>query len=179
CIGRLTYYKGQEHLIRALRHVIGVRLLIVGAGEQRRRLAGIIAELQLADRAVLAGELTHLDLHALIETCHCLCLPSMERTEAFGMVLLEAMAHKKPVVACDVPGSGMAWVVQDGKTGRIVPPGDSEALATVLQTFSSDHNTMAAMGYAGWLRYRQLFGIDVIGQQIREVYDEAIVGGAQ
>ena len=56
-------------------------------------------------------------------TCDCLCLPSIERTEAFGMVLLEAMFFGKATVIGDVKGSGMGWVVDDGITGLEIPTG--------------------------------------------------------
>ncbi|MEZ5583162.1 MAG: glycosyltransferase [Candidatus Competibacteraceae bacterium] len=90
-MGRLTYYKGFEVLVRAVADIANVRLIIVGKGEQHRRLEYLIETLGLGDRVVLAGSQTDAELSALWATCDIFCLPSLERTEAFGLVLLEAM----------------------------------------------------------------------------------------
>ena len=66
----------------------------------------------LNDRVRFLGSVSESKIRSLFSTCDCLCLPSIERTEAFGLVLLEAMAFGKPVVASDIPGSGVGWVVK-------------------------------------------------------------------
>lgn len=169
-VGRLTYYKGYEYLIRALKDLPEARLVIVGEGQRRRALEALIDELALNDRACLAGHLPAEEMHALMATCDCFCLPSIERTEAFGMVLVEAMAHAKPAVVCDIPFSGVGWVVQDEVTGLVVPPADPGALAEAFQTLSGDRDRLARMGEQALKRYRREFRIAGVAETIAGLY---------
>lgn len=173
-VGRLTYYKGHEYLIRALQAVPGTRALIVGEGERRRCLQSSISTLGLDGSAVLKGGLPAEQLHALMMTCDCVCLPSVERTEAFGMVLLEAMAHGKPTVVCDIPGSGVSWVVRNGETGLIVPPADPAALSEAFRALRADPAAVSRMGREGRRRYRAMFQIDRVGTEVRQIYEEIL-----
>ena len=81
------------------------------------------------DRVVLAGRLSDATLHVLFERANLFCLPSTYRSEAFGVVLLEAMTYGLPIVATDIPGSGVPWVNQHGFSGLNVASGDAKALA--------------------------------------------------
>lgn len=171
-VGRLTYYKGYEYLIRAMNVVPDARLIIVGDGQRRRFLQALIDESGLHERVTLAGRLSSDSMHALMNTCQCFCLPSIERTEAFGMVLLEAMAHSKPAVVSDIPGSGVSWVVRDGVTGRVVPPADPPSLAHALRELSSDRERLAAMGEQAHQRYQRNFRITSIAEQIARLYND-------
>ena len=102
-IGRLTYYKGHDILIQAAAALPNTRVLIVGTGEHRDRLATLVQSLRLDGRVGLPGFQPEADLNALLASCDVVCLPSLERTEAFGLVLLEAMRFAKPVVVSDIP----------------------------------------------------------------------------
>lgn len=175
-VGRLTYYKGNEYLIEAVKSVPGARLLIVGEGERRAKLSALTAELGIADRVVLMGSLPNEDMHALMATCDCFCLASMERTEAFGVVLLEAMAHGKAVVACDIAGSGVGWVVQDGKTGYVVSPADPSALARAFASLLGSREELVRLGREGVRRYRELFDIERVTGKMQGVYEEVLAG---
>lgn len=169
-VGRLTYYKGHEYLVRALNDLPGARVVIVGEGERRALLENIIFDLGLNERAVLTGNVQSEVLHGLMETCDCMCLPSIERTEAFGMVLLEAMAHRKPTVVCDIGGSGVSWVVQNGETGYVVPPADPATLCETFRALSADRDSSSRMGLQGWHRYQDMFRIDRISGEIAAIY---------
>lgn len=173
-VGRLTYYKGHEYLIQALKDVPGARVLIVGEGERRRSLQRLISELGLNERVVLTGSQPMERLHALMDSCHCLCLPSIERTEAFGVVLVEAMAYEKPTVVFDIPGSGVPWVVRNGETGLVVPPADPAALAKALRRLANDADAIARMGRRGWHRYQNMFRMDRVSREIRHLYEEIL-----
>ena len=106
-------------------------------------------------------------LQALLATCHCLCLPSVERTEAFGLVLLEAMRYAKSVVASDVPG----WVVKHEETGFLIPPGDSIQLARALGAMAEATALRGLMGQAADERFNMIYQIDRVAIEIRGVYD--------
>jgi glycosyltransferase involved in cell wall biosynthesis len=169
-IGRLAYYKGQEVLIKAAARLPDIKVLIVGEGERRTRLQNLIAESELRERVKLPGFMQEPRLQALLATCDVLCLPSVERTEAFGLVLLEAMRFAKPVVASDVAGSGIGWVVSQKETGLLVPPGDSIELAKALQIMAEGSELRKRMGKAAVQRFNKVFHIDKVAQEIMVIY---------
>ncbi len=169
-IGRLTYYKGHDVLMRAAAKTPGMRAIIVGEGEQRAGLERLRLQLGIGDRVTLPGLMEESRLHALMATCDCLCLPSIERTEAFGLVLLEAMSYGKPAVAGDVPGSGIGWVVRDGQTGLLVRPGDPVELAKALEVIGKRHGLREDMGRAAKKRFDEVFRIDKVAHEMALMY---------
>jgi rhamnosyl/mannosyltransferase len=173
-VGRLTYYKGHEVLIRAMAQVKGAHLLIVGQGEQQRYLQTLITQLNIANQVKLLGYCTATELNALLANCDCFCLPSLERTEAFGVVLLEAMRYSKPIVASAISGSGVTWVVVDNQTGLLVPPQDEVALAQALQRFIDNSSWRISLGKAGQQRCEQLFNIQTIAEKIAGLYQQVL-----
>lgn len=177
-IGRLTYYKGHDSLIQAVIGLADSRTLIVGTGEHRKRLAALIETLRLQDRVALPGFQPDGDLTALLASCDVLCLPSLERTEAFGLVLLEAMRFGKPVVVSDIPGSGPGWVVHQAGQGLCVPPGDPQALAVALRQLQQDPGQRAALGQAGAAALREQFGIEPVAAAIKALYQQVLASRA-
>ena len=131
-VGRLAHYKGFDVLLRAVAQVPEARCCIVGTGEEEAPLRRLIAELRLEERVLLAGDVDEIALTASYRACGVFCLSSTMRTEAFGIVLLEALREGKWCIASDVPGSGMATVVRHGENGWLVSPGDVGALVKVL-----------------------------------------------
>jgi len=170
-VGRLTYYKGHETLIDAVAGIPKARLIIVGTGERRLRLENLLKTLRLQDRITLTDFLPEAELHALLATGDVLCLPSLERTEAFGMVLLEAMRFQKPVVASDIPGSGVGWVVRQGRHGLLIPPNDPDVLARALRELAESPQRRAEQGQAGRLALQAIFDIKQVAQQTQSVYE--------
>jgi rhamnosyl/mannosyltransferase len=173
-IGRLTYYKGHEVLIRAVAGMEDVQAIIVGDGDRRTELEKLITELRVQDRVTLTGLLSEEKLQALLASSDCCCLPSLERTEAFGLVLLEAMCYGKPVIVADVPGSGMGWVVEDEKTGLLFKVGEVEALVGLLDRYASGREERLAMGRAGRERFADTFHIDQVAKTTGQLYDDVL-----
>lgn len=171
-VGRLTYYKGHEILIGAIAKITGAQALIIGKGEQRQGLATRINQLNLNQQVKLLGYCSEAELTALFATCDCFCLPSLERSEAFGVVLLEAMRYKKPIIASAILGSGVTWVVQDGQTGILVPPTEIAVLAQALQFFQANPQRRIELGAAGYQRFLQLFDINQVAKEISALYRE-------
>ncbi|MDG4549483.1 MAG: glycosyltransferase [Candidatus Contendobacter sp.] len=169
-IGRLTYYKGHEVLIQAAADLPDSRVLIVGTGERRARLEALIQALGLGERVRLPGFQPEADLNALLAVCDVLCLPSLERTEAFGLVLLEAMRFGRPVVVGDIPGSGAGWVVRQAGHGLLVPPGDPVQLAAALRELRQDAVRRQSLGQAGATALRERFGIEPVAAAVAELY---------
>jgi rhamnosyl/mannosyltransferase len=169
-IGRLSHYKGFGYLVDAVRHLPEASCLIVGDGEMRCELAAQIASSNAAGRIRLAGRLPLDKLHALIASCEVFCLPSVERTEAFGLVLAEAMAYGKPVVGCAIPGSGVGWVIEDGVNGLLAKPMDGEDLARKIRMALE----RPEFGVAGLARVTTEFSMERVAERIRGVYCEVL-----
>lgn len=172
-VGRLAHYKGFEVLLRALERFEHAGLCLVGEGEQRRELETLAARPELAGRVQLAGALSNAALDACLRKAHVLCLPSTSRSEAFGLVLLEAMARGLPCVASDVAGSGMAEVLGQGEAGLLVPPGDTQALALALARLDADAALRETLGRAGRQRYLEHYDIVAVERATRAVYAAA------
>lgn len=129
-VGRLVPYKGFDILIKAAKHLPHESIVvIVGGGPLQQDLQKLIDTTGVGDRVMLSGRLTDAELHNLFKRASLYCLPSTYRAEAFGVVLLEAMAYGLPIVASDIPGSGVPWVNQHGTSGLNVPVGDALSLA--------------------------------------------------
>ncbi len=159
-VGRLTYYKGFSYLIKAVAKTPGVHINLVGHGDQADSLKKLTTSLNLQDRVSFHGILSDAELAQQMTDCDCLCLPSIERTEAFGMVLLEAMYFGKATLISDVEGSGMGWVVDDGITGIKVKPANADELAIALQRLAADRVELADMGQRGREKFDQQFEIN-------------------
>jgi len=178
-VGRLTYYKGFHFLIQAVDCVEDVHVDLVGDGEQANELKQLVASLGLQKRVVLHGTTDDHELALLLARCDCLCLPSIERTEAFGMVLLEAMSFGKATVVSSVPGSGMSWVVDDGVTGLQVPPADPAALAGAFRQLATDRSKLRAMGQAGRQKFERLFDINHASEGVVDTYNDVLPNRAR
>jgi phosphatidylinositol alpha-mannosyltransferase len=150
-VGRLEKRKGLRYLLEAMAQVQAhrpqTRLLVVGDGspDMRAQVQEWIAALGL--QAVrLYGWVPRETLVRLYASCDVFCAPATFG-ESFGIVLLEAMAAGKPIVASDI--EGYRWVMADGVEGRLVPPGDSGALAAALLNILTDPARAARYGMAG------------------------------
>ena len=171
CIGRLTYYKGQDVLIKAASGLSDIYVNIVGEGELKHKLKRLIVKYGAESTVTLTGFQDEETLKGLIKTCDCLVLPSLERTEAFGLVLLEAMRFSRPVIASNVSGSGMGFVVKHGQTGLLTTPNDAASLKNALTTLLEDPAYAERMGKNGYDRFNRLFGINRIADEIIALYN--------
>ncbi|ALG68352.1 glycosyltransferase [Beggiatoa leptomitoformis] len=169
-VGRLTYYKGYEILIRAMQSLPQAQLCIVGEGELKPRLAALITALNLHERVKLLGRCDANQLAGLFSSCDIYCLSSLERTEAFGMVLLEAMYYRKPIVASRIQGAGVVWVVEEGETGLLVEPNHPMALANGLQELINNKSYCQQFAEKGYQRFQDLFTIEAVAKKIQSVY---------
>ena len=173
CVGRLTYYKGHAVLLDAIAELTDVHLDIVGEGEERAVLESQIASLGLSSRVTLHGQVGDATLTAYMMNTDLLCLPSVERTEAFGLVILEAARCKKPALVTDVNGSGMSWVVQDGKTGWVVPAGNVDAMRESLKEIQRNKPVISVLGRAAHERLVSNFPAEGIAKRLVSLYPRA------
>jgi len=172
-VGRLSHYKGFDVLVAALASVPGVRLLLVGEGECAEELRNSAGEHGVADRIRLAGALDEDTLLAAYASADALVLPSINRGEAFGLVLLEAMRARLPVIASAIPGSGVGEVVADGETGLLVAPGDAALLAAAIVRMQ-DPELRRRLGTAGRARWEARFTLERSAQGWLAVYRDLL-----
>lgn len=157
-LGRMTYYKGFDHLVSAAARLPEDTVVLIGGdGEMAEPLRSRIAREGLAGRVQLVGHVPDHELADHFEACDVFCMPSTVRAEAYGVAMLEAMVHAKPVIASDIAGSGVPWVNQHGLTGYNVAPGDAEALAAAIRRVLDDEPGRQAMGSAARQRYLHNF----------------------
>jgi len=106
-----------------------------------------------------------------MQRCDFLVLPSIERTEAFGLVLLEAMRAGKACICTNVEGSGMSNVVEHEKTGLVVQHSDSHALANAMARLNNK-TIRDSYGQLGQQRFANAYQIDKIEKNVRDLYNE-------
>ena len=166
-VGRLTYYKGFDTLIKAVAQCDEVELRIVGDGTDRGALQALVERLNVTDRVFLEGGLEDPACLARYQSAELFCIPSRERTEAFGLVALEAMAHRLPVLASALTGSGLVEVVQHEKSGRLVPVDDVAAWRDAIEFMRATPQQAVTFGQAGYERVHQRFAIATVEQRLR------------
>ena len=169
-VARLEPEKGHPTLFDAwpivLRTVPDSYLLVVGEGSRRDALEAQARELRIAHRVVFTGRRD--DVPAVTAALDVAVLPSYR--EAQGLTILEAMALSRPVVASDV--GGIPEMIQDGKTGLLVPPHDPEALAAAIIRLLTDHPLADTLGRAGHDLVHDRFCIELMVRAVEAIYDE-------
>lgn len=173
-VGRLSHYKGFDVLLDALDRIPAANLLLVGDGECAAALRERAARLRLGARVAFANRLDDDALAGAYAQADAFVLPSLDRSEAFGLVLLEAMRAGLPVVASDVRGSAIGHVVADGETGMLVPPGDAQALAGAIERLCRDADLRRRFGEAGRRRWREHFTLDRSARSVLDLYLELL-----
>jgi glycosyltransferase involved in cell wall biosynthesis len=174
-IGRHVYYKGFDFLIRAMKDITRDAILVIGGtgplDESLRRLA---ADSNVADRVVFTGRIPDKLLPAYYHAADVYCLSSVEPSEAFGIVQLEAMACGKPVVSCEL-GNGVSYVNRHGVTGLVVPPRDPASLAAAVNRLLEDEALRSRLGKGAYARAKGEFTSERMADGTEAVYN-AILG---
>jgi len=171
-VGRLTYYKGFETLVAAAA-AAGATLVIAGEGEERPTLERALAAAGNPPHIRLAGAVDDATLARLMASCDVFALPSRERTEAFGIVLMEAMRFAKPLLASRLPGSGMLAVAREGVNALLAPPEDVPAWRAALDRLAADPALRERLGRAGEKIYRDEYDIASIAKGVDDIYRHA------
>lgn len=170
-VGRLVPYKGFDVLIQAAQQLVkNSVVVVVGGGPLQQELQQAIIQRGVKNRVVLAGKLSDAALHALFERAALYCLPSIYRAEAFGVVLLEAMTYGLPIVATDIPGSGVPWVNQHGVSGLNVPIGDGKAIADACNQILESEELRSRLSKGARQRFLAEFTEDASVERMMATY---------
>jgi glycosyltransferase involved in cell wall biosynthesis len=171
-VGRLIYYKGFEYLIRAMRKVEG-RLLIIGDGPLRSALEREAQACEVQHKVIFLGEIQNRETITYYHAADVFALASVARSEAFGIVQIEAMACGKPVVNTNLD-SGVPFVSLHNKTGITVPPEDPDALAAALNELLDNEALREKYGEAARWRAQEEFNLDKMVQRTLGLYDQVM-----
>ena len=171
-VGRLVYYKSFHIALAALQHVPG-KLLIVGTGKLMADLQKTAHELNIADRIVWWGRASGADLVAAYHAATALWFPSNIRSEAFGMVQVEAMATGCPTINCDIPGSGVPWVCRHEREGLTVPINDAQAFSMAARRLLEEQGLHQRLSQGAKQR-AQKFSDELMAQRSLTIYQQVL-----
>ncbi|MDP2562090.1 glycosyltransferase [Psychrobium sp. 1_MG-2023] len=170
-LGRLVYYKGFEYLISAAKELSDEYVIVIGGtGPLEAKLKQQIISLGLQERVYLTGRIENEDLGSYFEACSLFCLPSIMKSEAFGVVQLEAMSFSKPIIATNIEGSGTSWVNEQGTSGLNVRVKDPQALAQAIENVLGDDEQYEFFCRQARERFEQSFRRETMVDKIISLY---------
>lgn len=178
-VGRLVYYKGCRIMIEAFARAAEadrrLRLDIVGMGPLEPELKKQTEELGVTDQIYFHADVSDDELIRYFKECDVFVLPSLQRSEAFGLVQIEAMAFGKPVINTRLP-SGVPYVSLHGETGLTVEPGNVTELAEAMQYLAEHPSERQQMGKRARERMEEQFRMDTMLENVKKLYEELVEG---
>ncbi len=176
-VGCFRYYKGLEFLISAMKNV-QAKLLLIGAGPEERKLRYLVKKNRLNDKIQFLGELSDEEVNLYYKACDLFVLPSHLRSEAFGMVQLEAMCCGKPVISTEL-GTGTSFVNVDQQTGIVVKPTDVESLSSAINYLINHPEKRNSFGASGKSRAKEMFSAEAMVNSTLKLYEEVLINGSR
>ena len=177
-VGALTRwhrYKGLDVLIKSIALLKNApstpRLLVVGGGELLAEYVRLTSELGIRDRVIFAENVPDDDLPKYYACSDLLAQPSKDRSEGFGLTILEANATGKPAVGTTV--GGIPSVIRDGYNGLLVPPNNPKALADTIRKAMADDGLLKQMGKNGRV-FAEQHDWSIVAEQTENVYKRAL-----
>jgi glycosyltransferase involved in cell wall biosynthesis len=174
-VGKFRNYKGLHILFDAMKGIDG-KLLVIGSGTLRRNLLEFRDAARMNKKIFFLGELEDPELVHYLHACDILILPSNLRSEAFGIIQLEAMACGKPVVSTEL-GTGTSFVNRNQETGLVVGPNDAEALTRAVNYLIEHPEIRRKYGAAGIERAEKYFSVEKMVDSIVSVYRDVLILG--
>jgi glycosyltransferase involved in cell wall biosynthesis len=177
CVGNFGPKKGFDILIQAFYQIRrdhpGVDLVMAGDGYERRHCQHLASDLGIADSVVFLGKVPNSQVPALMKGCQLFVLPS--RQEPFGIVLLEAMAAKTPIVATRV--GGVPEIITDRQEGLLVEPQSPQSLAEAISLSLADRSMASALGANGYDKVKRQFTWAAVCDRFENAYVHVMTGG--
>ena len=163
-VGRLVYYKGVEYLIKAMED-IDAELIIVGDGPLKNKL------MKISGKPIFLGEVSDEKLDELYNSCGLFVLPSVEKSEAFGIVQLEAMLRCKPVISTEL-GTGTSFVNIHGQTGFVVEPRNVSQLKSAIEKVLNHPDLAKKLGENARARVLNEFNDKLMAERMFKLYEK-------
>ena len=174
-LGRLVHYKGYRYLVDAAKSLDDDYVVLIGgSGPLCDDLQKQIDEHHLGEKVKLLGRISDEDLSAYYGACDVYCLSSIMKTEAFAIVQIEAMSCGKPVVSCNIEGSGVPWVNKNGESGLVVEPENGKALADAIRKIITDSVLYQQLSQGARQRFTELFTEDKMIDKCLELYHKVL-----
>ena len=174
-VGRLVYYKALHIALHALREIPGT-LVVIGTGPLQEDLRDLARRLGVAHRVCWQGYLSREELAAHYRAATALWFPSNTRSEAFGLVQVEAMASGCPVINARISGSGVPWVSLHEETGLTIPVDDPAALAQAARRLLDEPGLRDRLAWAAYRRARREFDHRTMALRSLAIYRRALRG---
>lgn len=172
-LGRHVYYKGFEFLIEAAALLDDSYCVVIGgSGPLTDSYQELIRDLKLEHKVKLIGRVSDEDLNLYYQKATMFCLPSTHRSEAYGVVLIEAMKYGIPLVTTNISGSGVSWVNKEGICGYNAPIKNSQALADCIRAIGDDNELHSRLSNAAKERFSSLFTSDKMIDSVIRLYEE-------
>lgn len=168
-VGKFRYYKGLQYLIKAMEEIPG-SLLVIGSGPMEQEWKNLSHSLHVDKKVTFLGEVGGDELTTYYQASDIFVLPACERSEAFGLVQVEAMASGLPVISTEL-GTGTSFVNVDGSTGLVIPPKDSGALKEAILSLIQNPSLREEMGRRGRERALREFSLETMGAKILDLYE--------
>lgn len=173
-LDRAHYFKGVTYLLEAFEQIIHtspvplkLKLIIVGDGNIKKRYEHLAAQLQIDTKVVFAGSVKEAELPEYYALADVLVLPSVDSSEAFGIVLIEAFSAGKPVIASNL--LGVRSVVEDSVDGYLVIPKNVNDLASKIYAIISDSERAGRMGRAGLEKVKKTYSFEAIKKKFSDI----------
>ena len=174
-LGRLVHYKGFRYLVDAAKYLDDSYIVLIGgSGVLHDELLSQIETNNLTERVKLLGHISDEDLPNYYGACDVYCLSSIMKTEAFAIVQIEAMSCGKPVVSCNIEGSGVPWVNADGESGLVVQVENGLALANAIRRIIDHPDLYKQLSIGALNRYKQLFTKDKMIDRCVKIYQQLL-----
>jgi glycosyltransferase involved in cell wall biosynthesis len=171
-LGRLAYYKGFKYLIESAKYLNDDYIILIGGnGPLKIELEKEININNLQNKVKLLGRITDEELANYYTLCHLFCLPSIFKSEAFGVVQIEAMSFGKPIVATNIPESGVNWVNKNNISGINVDIKNPKQLAYAFQNILDDKYNYKIFSENSLSRFNKLFKREKMINEIITLYN--------
>lgn len=175
-VGRLCYYKGFNYLIDAANYLSDDYVILIGgSGPLFADLNNLIITNNLQEKVILLGKIKDEDMSAYYQLCNLFCFPSIEKTEAFGIVQIEAMYYSKPIIATKIPHSGVSWVNKDGYSGINVEPKNAIELARAIKYICEDKAIENRLSTNAKKRFEEEFKLDLMIKRVLKIYNSVLI----
>ena len=174
-VGRFSYYKGCDVLIKALAGVENATLYMAGTGNIEGELKKLSEELGVAHKVHFIGKVSEEELCKQYMECDVFVLPSVARSEAFGLVQIEAMAFGKPIINTKLD-SGVPYVSLDKDTGLTVTPGNVQELAKAMQWMVNNRDERLRMGERARNKMKKEYRLSDMVDKVLELYQSLMKG---
>ena len=173
--GRLVTYKGFDDLIASAQYLSDDYVILIGGGgPEEKNLSDRISKFKLNDKVHLLGNVEEEEKYNYFQASSLFCLPSVTKAEAYGVVLIEAMAFGKPIVSSKIEESGMVWVNQDKVTGIQVPPRSPRELARAIEMIGDNPELYQKLSDNSAKRYHDVFTRKKMIESLNKLYRKLV-----